>query len=163
MFYTPNDLRLKFAARKKSASESEIYASEPKPLFDESGIFNPNNWASDQDVIRSGFHENDLLHNGNSFRAVRVDGHANTTLLTADIFHIGEQWFVTIDGMSSDKGLYFSYIITWYKDRGCTEMILKNGKPATIYEYTDLLNNLEYCNFYDKNNWHINDHMNFID
>lgn len=52
-------------------------------------------------------------------------------------YYVDDDWYVII------AGEYHFYIINWYKDRGHTSSIIKDGQPITFGEYIELYNMFE--------------------
>lgn len=130
-------------------------ASEIKPLFNEDGSFNEDNWNSGSDEIRKRLDKIIIAGNHlllNYYKDEDEDAYEET-IISSTIEFCSDQWYFIINIISVDSGLYDSYVITWYKSRGCTEMIAKNGNPITAAEYVDMLNILEESGFFIETNW----------
>lgn len=90
-------------------------------------IFNKNNWNSGQDILRYF-----LLFTYN-----RCKNHIiYNNKLDIHIMFKDDTWnSVIIDRVNND--LYYT---TWYKSRGRTDKITKNGEIITLDEYIEILN-----------------------
>ena len=147
--YTVRKLVELFKTNRIAAEKNPHIASEIKPLFNKNGTFNIHNWNSRQDIIRERLYEEDILYCENTL----VIQEYECLDILACIHCANDMWYIQIGIMDTDCD--DSYIIRWYKQRGCTEMISKNGKPITISEYTDLLNTLDQNGFFDAQNWRL--------
>ena len=112
-------------------------SDKPKLLFkyveyEDDYIFNENNWNC-CDLLR-GFLLTKLYDNG-----VKLDLTINNIHLTADCCYDNDDWrgYILLE---SGVNYYDLYTITWYKHRGRTESIMKNGEPITLTDYVMLLN-----------------------
>lgn len=73
--------------------------------------------------------------------------------IVANIYRHEEQTYIIINVIANDIEMYDNYVITWYKSRGRTESITKNGQLITMKEYIDLINILPK-EFFNKQYWH---------
>lgn len=148
--YGEEDIVKRYEAISKAYSEGKTAMGDPpKPLFDKSGLFSPDNWNSDQDIRALLWEAGKHVYDG------RLD----------EPF---EKWFQYGEGSDcDDRGVFWSgekkdhdeqryiminivtnagfgidhdaYLISWYKTRGRTDAMTKNGKPMSIGEYSELL------------------------
>mgnify|MGYP003300883697 CR=1 FL=1 len=125
---TINDYLEWYKEKKIDMLNSGNFRSEPKPLFirldfyvDE-WIFNPDNWNGG-DILRHGLLN--ILDEGKS-----IDGYE-----IKYFWHNGQTTFLIF----KDNDWYE---ISWYKSRGRTDTIKKNGEPIYLDEYIDLCNEL---------------------
>ncbi len=126
---TPDEYIYFSTTEMRKMSESGHYKSNPKPLFiyddiNDEMVFSPDNWNG-CDILRRFFYDEyypgcSLLIEKFLINYYLID---NTTY----IFILDDLDF---------------YIITWYKSRGKTENIIKNGSPITLDEYIELCNRL---------------------
>lgn len=122
---------------KRRMLDSGHYASEPTFLFiDREGItwgtpsdlqdweFCPENWCGG-DIVRNYIYEH--------LETLQLPGY------DCRWYHIDDEWRVFF---FSDSHFYE---IGWYKSRGRTDFIRKDGNPITMGEYVDLYNALAPC------------------
>lgn len=116
---------------RKKKYESGLHKSEIKFLFNldyygnysEHSQFNEDNWAGG-DILRYYLIDNFDEINSNNFiykKHYCIDDQTTILLLEKN------GW----------------YEISWYKSRGCTERIKKDGEPITLGEYIELCNLLK--------------------
>ncbi len=157
MKYSVESLRKQFTIMHDELSciRHSHMASEIKPLFNEDGSFNGDNWNSGMDEIRKRLDTIVIAGNDISLSAFRDEDLDNCHEINvfASMKFCSDQWYIIINIVSVDIDVYDSYVITWYKSRGCTEMITKNGRPITIEEYVDMLNLLDELGLFMKTNW----------
>lgn len=146
--YTAQKLMEQFKVAHAAAKNNPHIASEVTPMFDNSGRFTTENWNSGQDEIRKRLNDIDELCANNSILLMN-----EKTTIMAHIF-CNEQWYIQIGIIDEQENTYDSYIISWYKHRGRTETVVKNGKPVDIEEYADLLNTLDENGFFDSKEWY---------
>ena len=126
----------------------------PTALFDKNGRFNPHNWNSGQDP-RAILCERDVYDERMDepfeswYDEEGTDGH----ITSYGVFWSGEkrhenQTYVIMNVITSDKDSADTYIVSWYKSRGCTEILTKNGHKITLNEYVGMLNTLEKAGFF---------------
>ena len=111
---------------KRRMIESGHYGSEPTFLFVESEfhetmIFNPENWCGG-DILRRYFYLNwdELNVKDWDIKWFIVDGQSYVFLFHEDHF----------------------YELSWYKSRGRTDYVKKDGNPIEIEDYIELCNAL---------------------
>lgn len=154
--YTIESLKEKFLDFHEKAVNDQRFGSEPKPLFHDDGSFNSNNWNSNQDDIRTRIY-NVLSPRSQCLLNIESDEPVGNIFPTAVILvHVDfsdDQWYILINVICEDTGRYDSYIVSWYKNRGTTEMITYNGRPINIDEYVSLLNTLERGKFFETESW----------
>lgn len=114
------------------------YISVPNPMFID-GKFNPENWKGGDAVIRQF-----TSHIGFDIDWQKVYMKKNS-IMVLDYVIEEDQTYVNIarmksycSGISSDV-----YRISWYKDRGRTEVVELNGGPISETDYVNLLNYIE--------------------
>ena len=124
-----------YANEKRNMLDSGVYASEPIFLFNAPFVedsefmndydywtFNPDNWCGG-DILRQHLYDtwwDDLAMDGVEIKRYFVD----------------DEWHVFIFTKSS------FYTLNWYKSRGCTDIIEKDGHPISLKEYIDICNKL---------------------
>ena len=116
-----------YRAKKIEMIKSGNFASEPKCLFKlddfgEEWIFNPDNWNGG-DILRHGLL--DILYDGKSIESHEIKYFCHDDITTIFIFKDND-----------------FYEISWYKQRGRTYIIKKNGEPIYLDEYIELCNEL---------------------
>lgn len=105
--------------------DSGKYGSEPKflfKLFYDDWIFNDDNWNGG-DILRQGLLnilDEEKRVNSHEIKYYHYDGQTTILILTS------ENW----------------YEVSWYKNRGRTDIIRMNGEPIYLYDYIDLCNSL---------------------
>ena len=115
-------------------------SSEPVMLFkyvdyDEEYIFNDDNWNG-CDLLRK-FLLEEVYSKG-----VKIKKNIGATHLTCDCCPEDDDWTAYIL-LEKSVNMYDLYTLSWYKRRGRTESILKNGKPISLTDYVNLLNLLK--------------------
>lgn len=130
-------------------------SSQPESLFtideEEEYIFNPSNWNSGQDIVR--YMLLDIFDN----LKLTFDESRNNDRIYGFIQYNDDDWYGNI--IHENNNHRTSYFIRWYKNRGRTEVILKNGYNITLKEYIELililskvgLLNIEFCLENDEN------------
>lgn len=113
-----------FKSQKKRMLESGFFGSTPEPLFRynedfEEWLFNAANWNG-CDILRR------YLYNGYSQKSG----------IEIKEYVISDQTYIFI--FTSDS----FYEISWYKSRGKTDYIRKDGYPINLDEYLDICNKL---------------------
>jgi len=157
--YTIESLNETFERKHQETLKDPLYGDEIKPLFNDDGTFNRDNWNSFQADIRSRLERSDIICCGNELHIeheVPDERNNDYTLLTnLDCFITWsrDQWHIIISIICDETELYDSYVISWYKSRGRTEMITKNGVAININEYVDVLNKLEDMGFFNTEKW----------
>lgn len=157
--YTVEDLRNTFIKKHQEKLNDRHYRDEIQPLFKEDGSFNRGNWSSFQDDIRSRLESSEIVCCDNELhiecRKPDENNEDCTIIINLDAFIVFscDQWHVIISIICDETEDYDSYIVSWYKSRGRTDMITKNGKPINIDEYVEALNKLEDLGFFDAKLW----------
>lgn len=125
---TINDYLEWYKEKKIDMLNSGNFRSEPKFLFKrldddtDEWIFDPGNWNGG-DILRRGLL--DILYEEKSIGSYEIKYFWHNEQTTFLIFKDND-W----------------YEISWYKSRGRTDSIKKNGEPIYIGEYIDLCNAL---------------------
>lgn len=136
---------------KYAKQEDSPYVSIPEPLF--IGVkFNPDNWNGGDDIIRQ---FTDYLKNEGRY-AREFDWEYMSGDFISNYNWFNDQNYINITLHIYDerinKWILESYLITYYKNRGKTEAIYKNGKLITLDEYIEILNIIESTGFkFDMN------------
>lgn len=124
--FTTHDYKLWYNKEKKKMLESGIFKSEPTFLFKpttydpEEWVFNPDNWNGG-DILRH------FLYN-NVYETEEIER------FEIKYYVIDDQTTVLI--LSPTEW----YEISWYKSRGRTDTIYKNGSFIFLDEYVELCN-----------------------
>lgn len=126
--------------------KSSGFESIPKPLF--VGVkFNPDNWNGGDAIIRQFTYY--LEDEGRYAREFDWEYMSGDFISSHNWFN--DQNYINIILHVYDerinKWILESYLITYYKNRGKTEVIYKNGKLITLDEYIELLNIIESTGF----------------
>lgn len=159
--YTVESLKEQFQTYHDKCLKDPHMRDETKPLFNEDGSFNPKNWNSNQADIRTKLF-NFVMVSGCSisttndqFRTTEEmeEEYIPTVNLYAFYQYDNDQWYIMINIISEEVDRYDNYVVSWYKDRGCTQMITKNGSPINMEEYVELLNELESLGYFEKEYW----------
>lgn len=127
-------------------------------MFDENGNFNPSNWNSGEGVIRQfGYAiQEAIFKTHNQYYELHKKSYIQQGWLICAYSWISDYNYLQITNNynkytydENDEGVSKcdQYLIMWYKNRGCTELIMKNGKPVTIKQYVKLLNVIEATGF----------------
>ena len=121
-------------------------SSVPVAMFsyssdEEESVFNPSNWNSGQDIIR-----HFLLAYYDSSLPNHFDVYFNGNRVVGFIQYLDDEWYGDIVVYNKMDNVRSSYFIKWYKNRGRTSMVLKNGEPITLEEYSDLIVTLAQAN-----------------
>lgn len=111
-------------SERKRMTESGCFASTPEFLFvwDEDlsdWIVNPNNWNG-CDILRRYLYSEPQSIPGIDIKEYVIDDQTHIFIFTSGSF----------------------YEISWYKCRGKTDYIRKDGEPITMDEYLDICNRL---------------------
>lgn len=123
--------------RYMDTKDNPCYGSDPTPMFNEAGEFMTDNWASGQSLIRAFFEFYQL--------STVIENHDPeayfTHILTYYEYHEDQHYVqITLLNDSDATECCDQYFITWYKSRGRTERIYKNGRPIRLAEYVELCN-----------------------
>lgn len=154
---TKKMLEDRYTTYKKYFKEKNLSDSDPEPLFtlDEDGWFNESNWMSNQDLLR--MYCNKLLDKTGYYNFYITDRICSNT--TSDVFNVNVYFvldeeqktfilFVTNEMKASINEFDAVYSITWYKERGCTEAIRKNGCLINRDDYLTLLNIIRHSDYF---------------
>lgn len=130
-------------AANKYAKQFEIdfpTSSKPKLLFlytdemeDWNCEFNKNNWNG-YDLLRT------FLLTNLYDKDIKFDNIIDEVHITANCRYDSDNWsgYILIEPINNDT--YDLYTISWYKHRGRTDTIQKNGELITLDDYILLLN-----------------------
>lgn len=131
-------LREIYQYKRERAKADPRYGDDPAPMFDKYGAFTPDNWASSQSLIRK-FFEYYPIYN-KTIEIAELDLYYELMLI--QYTRHNDQHYIQITLLADADGSESCdhYLITWYKSRGRTERIYKNGKLIRIGEYADLCN-----------------------
>lgn len=151
--YTVESLKKQYQEYHDKALEDPHMGSEPQPLFNEDGSFNPRNWNSNQDGVRSRLYQDDIITNINHSMIEYRTSDDNCLDIISSIYFLNDQWYLSINVISEDVSQIDSYVVSWYKCRGCTEAIIHNGSPINIDDYVSLLNLLDSAGFFQRGSW----------
>ena len=126
--------------RQEEFRNTSYYASQPQPLFIDER-FNPDNWNGGDDVIRGILR--DLYWNHYVTELDDVNRKDTDFVVYISSFSHDDYTLYTI--ITKEVDLYgyvdvHSYVVWWYKNRGNTEGLVKDGRYMTEDEYVHLLN-----------------------
>lgn len=129
---------------------------DAKSLFHEDDTFNEHNWNGGEAVIRQFTGELDWCEGKfyNKDYSIRkhnkgIEGKLICTYSFKEDYNYVQitnhyyKWYIN----DETEWLFDQYLIMWYKNRGTTAMILKNGKPIKLKQYVKLLNIIEATGF----------------
>lgn len=157
--YSEKAITARFESMLKAYAEGRTHLGyPPQPLFDKNGRFNDENWNSDQD-IRALLESDELFDErmDNPFEAWinASEDEPGFDYIEYGVFWSGkkrrdDQAYIMINIVRDDSIALAcdSYMISWYKSRGKTDAILKNGSPITLREYCVLLGLLDRAGFF---------------
>lgn len=144
-------------------SGDSSYGSEPSRMFNDDGSFNVYNWNGGEGIIRqyTGHLEWEVggntkstefgIDNGDN----GIEGRFNANISWNEDYNyiqvVTHYYKWGIDKID-ERWLVDQYLVLYYKNRGCTDMILKNGRLIVMDEYVDLLNIIESTGFKFKMN-----------
>lgn len=119
------------------------YYSNPKSMFI-NGRFNPNNWNGGDDIIRQFTYF--LECNNQVYWIKELE---DLIIIAFYVYYEDDKYiFILIEPNTEDDVKNVdSYIIKYYKNRGHTDYMMKNGRYITENEYVKLLNLLERAGF----------------
>lgn len=143
--------RLEYAKQPKSG-----YGSPPKSLFYSNKTFAEDNWNGGEAIIRQyTAHLDSKVDNNRLSSEFELQTGADSGI--GGDFLAVYSWFNDSNYVQTrnyewyeDKSTewkFDQYLIAYYKDRGKTDIITKNGKPITFDEYVELLNIIETTGF----------------
>lgn len=129
-----------------------FYLSDYASKIHKRGEFNLGNWNSGQNLIeyfvRDYIYDTQktthLIANFDCEKSVLSDtgyqhiGETGTIIVHIDFYN--DTWYYSIIVEFDSRFDQDIYLITHYKNRGCTESISKNGHLINIDEYSELLN-----------------------
>lgn len=140
----------------EAKNEDSHYGSLPKSLFNEDGAFNKDNWNGGDDIIRQFTRELEWDEPYTKEFEIEYNSSNYIMNISGDLIavHSGfsDQNYIQITTYSQahieeldnySEWKFDQYLVTYYKSRGKTELILKNGKPININEYVELLQIIE--------------------
>lgn len=148
---TVSDLKDRTQRKQKEVTDS-------KAMFDEWGIFKEDNWNGGEGVIRQFTSYLDWECETNQYNKefyferdeVSIDGWLISTYSCLDDINyvqITLHYYTCKDEDNCSSWKQDQYLVKWYKNRGKTDVILKNGKPIKIKQYVKLLNIIESTGF----------------
>ena len=131
---------------------------ENKTIYKSSGIkkmfrcgkFNKNNYMGGDDIIRDFFY---MFENGKIEDNVKVFLDDCIINIFVDIKCINDQRYarITMSNAKEQSPTINTYLFSWYKNRGRTEVAELNGKQMTEKQYIELLNILALgWNYFDN-------------
>ena len=139
------------------------YGSPINSLFKKSEngkyVFDPDNWNSNQEVIRRELSIHDIISPNATFVSwISGPGKEKNELsfstVTAHIAYESDTLYLSISVVNDDETPGVNqYMISWYKDRGRTALVTKNGQYIKLKEYIELCNILETAEFYNPKHW----------
>jgi hypothetical protein len=122
------DVKKRLEGAFDSPLKKDWAGDDPKGGFDEKGVFSEDNWNDARiNLFRSFF--SGFFHGGISNQTVHL-GSLSVTHRWDD-----DRNFVYM--VDSNTGAV--YYATWYKSRGRTDVILRNGQKITLENYRQLL------------------------
>lgn len=156
--YSIEDLKKDFEIAKAKAKKDPHILTDLKPLFNDDGSFNTDNWNSSQDDVRAILYKMDVMFAGNEFHEVLRKDDDDDNFISCTYLHVyidmtDDQWHIFIHILDDEAFRYDTFVVSWYKSRGNTEMISKNGKPITFQEYVDMLNELCDFGYFNPKKW----------
>ncbi|MGU8718645.1 hypothetical protein [Clostridium perfringens] len=108
--------------------------STPIRMF-KNNLFNEKNWCGGDDLIRFFFND---IEEGTINKCYILD----TCKFICNVDRVEDDAIATIVvDIPFEK--IDTYLFKWYKNRGCTELAIFNGKSITEDEYINLLNLIE--------------------
>lgn len=129
------------------------YGSVPKALFKEDGTFNTENWNGGDAIIRklvyaleddfdnSYCKDFDLTLNNREFSGELIISFNRYN--DSSYIQIAVNWYEYLNSETTTATTTDLYYIEYYKDRGKTDKIVKNGKLINLDEYVTLLQIIE--------------------
>lgn len=131
---------------------------ENKTIYENSDIkrmfkyrkFNKNNYMGGDDIIRDFFY---MFENGKIEDNVKVFLDDCIINIFVDIKCINDQRYarITMSNAKEQSPTINTYLFSWYKNRGRTEVAELNGKQMTEKQYIELLNILALgWNYFDN-------------
>lgn len=125
-------------------SGQSSYGSQPISMFNfNTNKFNERNWNGGDGVIRQftslfNFPENSY------YNEFDLEDNCGELVANSSYFNDQQYYQITLRHTENDGDWKFTqYLITFYKNRGATELILKNGQTINFDEYVELLNIIE--------------------
>lgn len=125
--------------------ETSKNSSPIKRMFVE-GKFNRQNYLGGDDIIRDFFND---IEDKKIYNTMSVEEDDHTLRVAANVNFIDDTRYATI--VIDGKELK-TYLFSWYKNRGCTEVALLNGQELTEDQYIELLNDLTKVGYEWDNN-----------
>lgn len=118
---------------------NKSFSDKPVRMF-VNGKFNPKNWNGGDDLIRTLFSSIESDNTSNILNLYDEDDEWDYPVI-CNIDRVQDQTYATI---VVDRKVYY---FEWYKNRGCTEVAMINGRDMTENEYIKLLNLIEKSGF----------------
>lgn len=141
----------------EAKNPNSSYGSLPKSLFYSNMTFTEDNWNGGEAIIRqfTDYLSNDDNHSKScEFELQKEANEGIGGEFIATYSWLNDTNYVQIavrsygwyeDNMSEWK--FDHYLISYYKSRGKTDIVMKNGTPITFDEYVNLLNIIESTGF----------------
>lgn len=129
------------------------YGSLPQSLFNKNGEFNVHNWNGGDSIIRQFTHylewsngktyckDFDLALDRREFSGEIISSYAYFD--DDNYVQITVRWYEWLDSETCGNTTVDQYLIQYYKSRGCTDLVMKNGKLIKVDEYVRLLQIIE--------------------
>lgn len=133
---TPRIMRDLFRNNYIKTNANPHYGSKITSMFKNNASFDTGNWASGENFIRIFFE----IYPITGSIDLTVDNTETIVMIQKE--YKDDQHYLQMT-FGSDWELisgYDHYIMTWYKNRGRTEQIYKNGRPITLDEFVYLCN-----------------------
>lgn len=129
-------------------SGESSYGSQPISTFNfNTDKFNERNWCGGDDVIRQ-FTSWDNFNENCYYKEFDLDYNSGDFIATSAYFNDQQYYNITLRHYEDGREWKFNqYLITFYKSRGSTEWISKNGQTINFNEYVELLNIIEASGF----------------
>lgn len=124
------------------------YGSTPLSLFDfETGEFNNRNWNGGDGVVRQ--FANEAVIDEDYCKEYDLGDEYGDMVVSHSYFQDQQYYQITLRHVEDEvEGWKFTqYLVTYYKNRGKTEWVSKNGKVINFDEYLHLLDIIESTGF----------------
>jgi hypothetical protein len=124
------------------------YGSQPISTFDfNTNKFNERNWSGGDNVIRQ-FVNSYVFSDNTYFEEFEMVNNFGDVAASSCYFNDQQYYHITLRQVENNGEWKFNqYLITFYKSRGATEWISKNGQTINFDEYVELLNIIEASGF----------------
>lgn len=133
-------------------SGESSYGSQPISLFDfKTNKFNERNWAGGDAIIRQ--FADTFAFDGDSYcKEFEYGNTYGDIIVSSTYFNDQSYYYITLRHVEEESDWKITqYLVTFYKSRGKTDWISKDGKTINLDEYVELLNVIEASGFkFDK-------------